>query len=309
MGSLKSFFVVSLTIAASVAFAASARNDQAAYIGGTLSIARGALGIIDVSAPKALLFTYGETSYSIPYDVITGMEWSDKVGRREKSMSAQTRTIMSAPIHIWKKKLQYLTLSFREGDGNQVAIFEIAEDTIRPLVPALEARTGKKVEFEDPMAPAAAQPAGLSATTPATTLAIAPPPAPSPMVDVSFVSKPTGAMVLFYGMPAGKTPMTTKLMPGDYKVTMRATGMKDWVQDFSVEPAKPVSLLAELKAQPVVIEASTNHVVLPGPAAVSPAADAAPATPAKKSVRRKKTTTASADAPAENPKILVGHVK
>jgi hypothetical protein len=308
MGSLKSFFVVCLTIAVSVAFAASPRNDQAAYVGGTLSIARGAMGILDVSAPKALLFTYGETSYSIPYDVITGMEWSDKLGRREKSMSAQTRTIMAAPIHLWKKKLQYLTFSFREGEGNQVAIFELAEDTIRPLVPALEARTGKKVEFEDSLAPAAPQTAGLSATTPSAPLPVVPPPAPSPMVDVSFVSKPTGAMVLFYGMPAGKTPMTTKLMPGDYKVTMRATGMKDWIQDFSVEPAKPVSLLAELKPQPVVIEASTNHVVLPGPPTASPS-DAAPATPAKKNVRRKKTTTAAAEPPAENPKILVGHVK
>ena len=308
MGPSKSFLVFGLAAALTAAFAAGPRGDQAVYVGGTLSIPKGAQGVIDLSASKAFLFTYGEASSSIPYTSITGMEWGDKVGRREESMGAKTRSLMAAPIHLWKKKIQYLTLSFREGEDNQVAIFELAEDAIRPLAPALEARTGKKVEFEETLtspptqAPAGAAPAATSAP-------IVLPPAPSPMVDVSFVSKPSGALVLFYGMTAGKTPLTTKLMPGDYKVTLRASGMQDWTQDFSVEPAKPVSLLAELRPQAVVIEASTNHVVLPGAPFAARAADQPQPAPAKKVVRRKKAAPAEDDPPAENPNIIVGHVK
>jgi ribosomal protein L12E/L44/L45/RPP1/RPP2 len=127
------------------------------------------------------------------------------------------------------------------------------------------------------------------------------------MVDVSFVSKPTGAAVLFYGMPAGRTPMTTKLAPGDYRVTVSAVGMQDWVQQFSVEPAKPVSLVAELKPRPLEqVTQNGNQITLPPPPPVQTAAPAA--APAKKPARRKKGAPAN-EASAEMPKIIVGHAK
>ena len=217
------------------------------------------------------------------------------------------RTVMAAPINMFKKKPQYLTVAFQEGQVNQVAIFELMEDTLRPLVPALEARTGKKVEMSDSSvfgpAPSQAPAAPVAAAAPV----LPPAPAQGSMVDVSFVSKPAGAVVLFYGMPAGKSPMTTKLVPGDYRVTVVAAGMQDWVQQFSVEPAKPVSLMAELKPrpQPQVVETG-NQIMLPGPPVDEPSSPAA--APGKKPVRRKKTTPAN-ETSAELPKIIVGHAK
>src|SRR5579862_1075985 len=282
--------------------AAALKNNQSGYIGGTLSIPQGTLGLIDASNGEALQFSHGDESYSIPYSGITSMEWSDKVGRRSESVSA--RTVMAAPINMFKKKPQYLTVAFHEGQVNQVAIFELMEDTLRPLVPALEARTGKKVEVTDSFAPAPVVPpaAPVAGAAPV----VAPSPVQGSMVDVSFISKPAGASVLFYGMPAGHTPMMTKLAPGDYKVTVSAAGMQDWVQQFSVEPAKPVSLVAELKPrlQEKVVE-NGSQIMLPAPTVEAPA----PAAPAAKPARRKKAAAPAAEAPAELPKIIVGHAK
>jgi hypothetical protein len=193
-------------------------------------------------------------------------------------------------------------VTFREGQADQVAIFELMEETAS-VVPALEARTGKKVEVTDSFAQVPAPPSAAPAA--ASAPALPPLTAQGSMVDVSFVSKPTGAVVAFYGMPAGRTPMITKLVPGDYRVTVSAVGMQDWVQQFSVEPAKPVSLMAELKPRPQekIIETG-NQIMLPGPA---PVETTTPAAPAKKPVRRKKAGAPTNEASAELPKIIVGH--
>ena len=183
----KSILVLSAVLA--LPLTAAVKNNQVGYVGGTLSIPQGSLGVIDTSNLQALQFTRGEEAVSIPYAGITSMEWSDKVGRRSESVSA--RTVMAAPINMFKKKPQYLTVAFREGQVNQVAIFELMEETLRPLVPALEARTGKKVEVTDSFAqlPAAAPAAPVTASAPA----LPAPTAQGSMVDVSFVSKPSGA--------------------------------------------------------------------------------------------------------------------
>jgi hypothetical protein len=101
--------------------------------------------------------------------------------------------------------------------------------------------------------------------------------------------------------------MITKLVPGDYKVTVSAAGMQDWVQQFSVEPAKPVSLMAELKPRlEEQVTQTGNRIMLPGPAEVG---TPEPAAPAKKPVRRKKAAAPANEASAELPKIIVGHAK
>jgi hypothetical protein len=285
---------------------AAVRSSVVEYVGGTLNIPQGSQGALEVTNTQALLFARGSESYNIPYSAISSMEWGDHVGRRNESVNA--RMVMAAPFQMWKKRPQYLTLSFREGGDNQVAIFTLTEENLRVLTPALEARTGKKMEYSEniPSAPSApAQPA----TVPPATMAAPASPAPASvgsMVDVSFVSKPVGAIVMFYGMPAGKTPLTTKLTPGDYKVTVSAPGMLDWTQEFSVQPAKPVSLLAELKPRPQEqVTENASRIMLP---AIPVSDNAPPPAPVKKTTRRKKTTTA-ANNDAEMPKVIVGHVK
>jgi len=53
-------------------------------------------------------------------------------------------------------------------------------------------------------------------------------------------------MISFWGQPAGKTPVTTKLMPGTYTVQINADGLPTWKQDIVVEPGKPLTVSADL---------------------------------------------------------------
>ena len=48
-----------------------------------------------------------------------------------------------------KSKSHYLTFEYNDIQGNkQAAVFEVGKDTIRPLVSALETRTGMTVAYE-----------------------------------------------------------------------------------------------------------------------------------------------------------------
>ena len=124
MRHLKSITLI-LAAALALPLAAAVKNSQVGYVGGTLSIPQGALGVIDTTDGHALQFTHGDGAVTLPYAGIISMEWSDKVGRRSETVTA--RTVMAAPITMFKKKPQYLTVSFREGQANQVAIFELME--------------------------------------------------------------------------------------------------------------------------------------------------------------------------------------
>jgi hypothetical protein len=50
---------------------------------------------------------------------------------------------------VSKSKSHYLTFEYKDVQGNkQAAVFEVGKDTIRPLLSALETRTGKTVANE-----------------------------------------------------------------------------------------------------------------------------------------------------------------
>ena len=44
----------------------------------------------------------------------------------------------------------------------------------------------------------------------------------------------------------GRTPVTTRLMPGTYTVKIDADGLPTWKQDFVVEPGKSMTVSADL---------------------------------------------------------------
>lgn len=75
------------------------------------------------------------------------------------------------------------------------------------------------------------------------------PPAADGLIDITFTSNPTGALVSLYGMPLGRTPFITKLAPGTYKAAFSSDGYFDLFQNISVEPghANTVNAAFELK--------------------------------------------------------------
>ena len=56
------------------------------------------------------------------------------------------------------------------------------------------------------------------------------------LVDISFTSTPPGAVVSMYGTLVGRTPFTTRLVPGTYQAVFAADGFHDLSQSVSVGP-------------------------------------------------------------------------
>jgi PEGA domain-containing protein len=189
---------------------AAVRSERAAYVGGSAAIAKDAKGTFDFEDAKQFRFQYAGGAFAVPYERITRIELGDNPGR--------------------KKKNQLLTITFQDEKGiGHAVIFEVPEQLALVAAPIFEARTGKHVGSQ----PEAATP----------------PPAVE-MVPVTVTSKPTGAFVSFWGQVAGKTPVTTKLAPGNYTVTVEADGLVPWTREIVVESGKALTVSAEL-AQPV----------------------------------------------------------
>ena len=80
----------------------------------------------------------------MPYEKITSLEYGQKVGRRVGVAVAVT------PLALFsKKRKHFLTLGFTDDQGKQQgSVFELSKGTVRTILSTLEARSGKKVEYE-----------------------------------------------------------------------------------------------------------------------------------------------------------------
>ena len=56
------------------------------------------------------------------------------------------------------------------------------------------------------------------------------------LVDVTFTSNPAAALVTMYGTPVGRTPFTTRLAQGVYKIIFSMDGYYDLTQSLTVGP-------------------------------------------------------------------------
>jgi hypothetical protein len=139
-------------------------SKKAAYQGGTMREkyfpgAKDSIeGILNTRDEKELKFEYKlnksneEKVYAIPYDQIVDIEYGQKAGRRVGAAIATA--ILIAPIGLFllfsKKRKHYVTIGYKDTEGKeQVAVFELGKDIIRTSLAVLEARSGKKIEYQD----------------------------------------------------------------------------------------------------------------------------------------------------------------
>lgn len=120
-------------------------GDKSRYIGGTASLKEGEEGKSSAKDPMKFVFIAGQDKLEIPYDRIDSLEYGQKAGRRIGV------AVVINPLFIFsKKRRHFLTLGYTDGDGKQqAAVFELGKDVIRVTLATLEARTGKKVEYQD----------------------------------------------------------------------------------------------------------------------------------------------------------------
>jgi hypothetical protein len=151
--------ILTLILVCTLAFGTStalAYSDSASYYGGTMSEFKDAKkeikGHLITSDEKALIFKYGKNqTAAIPYDHFIDMEYGQKSGRRVGA--AVATTILLGPIGLLtlfsKKQNHFLTIGYTDEAGKeQVAVFKLNKDLVRPALPILEARSGKKVEYQ-----------------------------------------------------------------------------------------------------------------------------------------------------------------
>ena len=131
-----------------LAFAALAggRGGRAEYVGGTIAeIPDGCAGQLDSVDEQYFVFYSKGASWRISYEQINLVEYGQKVDRRYLA------AIVISPLFLLSKKRQhFLTLGYTDEEGRQQAmVFKVNKDDIRFLLVGLEARTGRKVQFQD----------------------------------------------------------------------------------------------------------------------------------------------------------------
>jgi hypothetical protein len=119
---------------------------RAEYIGGTAQSFKAKTdGRLDTTDEKTLRFDTGKKSVEVPYESIHNLEYGQKVDRRYVS------AVLISPLFLLAKaRKHFLTIGYTDAEGKQQAmIFQVNKGDIRALLVGLEARTGRKVTFQD----------------------------------------------------------------------------------------------------------------------------------------------------------------
>jgi hypothetical protein len=121
-------------------------SDVTMYVGGTENqVKDGTEGKSSEKDEKSFVFTYKNGTLSIPYDQVNDLEYGQKAGRRLGLAIAVTPLAL-----LSKKRKHYLTLGWKDNQDKQhAAVFQLGKGVVRTTIVTLEARTGRKLEYED----------------------------------------------------------------------------------------------------------------------------------------------------------------
>jgi len=116
------------------------------YIGGTVAAVAGKVsGSLDTTHDQYLFFRTRQLTLQVPYDRVNLLEYGQKVDRR-LAMAA----VISPMFVLSKKRAHFLTVGFSDEQGRQQAmIFRVDKNDVRALLVSLEARTGRRIAYQD----------------------------------------------------------------------------------------------------------------------------------------------------------------
>jgi hypothetical protein len=116
------------------------------YVGGTVPGVRNKSGLrIDVLQDDALKVSARGSSFLIPWKDVNTLEYGLRMSRRYVEAA-----LISPVFLVAKKRTHFLTIGYTDGEGKQQAmVLQVGKEEIRPLLVSLEARTGRRVEYQD----------------------------------------------------------------------------------------------------------------------------------------------------------------
>lgn len=116
------------------------------YVGGTVAeIGNKTEARLEIESSEKLCLRTAKAAFHIDYRSINTIEYGMRVNRR------YLEAIVISPLMLLSKKREhYLTIGYADADGKQQAIvLRVGSGEIRPLLVGLEARTGRRIEYQD----------------------------------------------------------------------------------------------------------------------------------------------------------------
>jgi hypothetical protein len=121
-------------------------GNRAQYVGGTVAgLPSKSEGHLNTTDEEVLLFRAKQATVRIPYKDINTLEYGQRVNRR------YVEAILISPLLLLaKKRKHFLTVGYTDEQGRQQAlVFQVDKGAVRSVLVSLEAKTGRKVEFQD----------------------------------------------------------------------------------------------------------------------------------------------------------------
>jgi hypothetical protein len=141
------FVLLSMLVLLSSAGAAD-QGAKAEFIGGTLPAPSKSSMRVDLTSAEALVFRLDKSEIRIPYQKINAIEYGQKVSRRYAEA-----VLISPMLLLSKSRKHYVTLGYvDERQARQAVVFRVDKGDIRAVLAGLEARTGRRVEYQDDQA-------------------------------------------------------------------------------------------------------------------------------------------------------------
>ena len=131
-----------------ISMAAAEPGVKAQFVGGTIpGLASKPDMRLDMTGPEMLVLRSGKAGLeiSIPYQRVNTLEYGQNVNRRYAAA-----ILISPVLLLSKSRKHFVTLGYEDAEGQQQAvIFRVDKADIRSVLAGLEARTGRRVEYQD----------------------------------------------------------------------------------------------------------------------------------------------------------------
>ena len=137
---------ICLLLLGAVALPAAEPGVKAQVMGGTLAgVSAKSSARLDLSGGEVLAFRCGQTELRIPFQKINTLEYGQTVSRRYAAA-----VLISPVLLLSKSRKHFVTIAYVDGEGRQQAlVFRVEKGDIRWVLASLEARTGRRVDYQD----------------------------------------------------------------------------------------------------------------------------------------------------------------
>ena len=100
---------------------------------------------LDYTGPEELIFHCAAAEFRVAYLKVNTLEYGQSVSRRYAAA-----LLISPVLLLSKARKHFVTLGYTDADGRQqVLVLRVEKGDIRSVLVGLEARTGRRVEYQD----------------------------------------------------------------------------------------------------------------------------------------------------------------